>query len=319
MATELIKLVATLKKIKDKAKKQGLYNAQANYKALKDAYKTVLAGELKVIDALPDARESGVTGDTIKDFLRDPAFKKVFKAYDALVTDLDKAERVCYEMTTHGETIMFEINDLEQLIRKEYKDSKFPWLVDLNKDIADQKKKLSDSATIYDIMRDRDMHLYSTKFNKKVEALLAHAPKSDKPALSALPNDFEPEARSKEYKIIKTIVTRIDKTKTKIEMILKNSEAITHKTILVAEKEVKNIEELVDMISKKIDHVEKLIKTATAPVKKDGVAEDQTKLADMIKFNAMLNKDLTAAKQKMKAANDFVETEKAQMKTRLGG
>lgn len=317
MATEIIKFVSTLKKIKDKAKKQGLYAAQANYKALKDAYKAVLGGEQKVIDALPDARESGVTGNTLKDFQRDPAFKKVFKAYDLLVTELDSAEKVCYEMTTNGETIIFEINELEQTIRKEYKDSKIASIVDLLKDIGDQKKKLSDSATIYDISRDKDMHLYSTKFKKRVDALLEHAPKSDKQTLSALPADFEPEARSKEYKIIRTIQERITKMKTKIESVLKDQEKLSQKIILYAEKDVSNVEELVDMIDKKLKHVQKLIDSSKATVKKEGDATNETKLADMVKFVALVTKEHKTAAAKLNDVKRTVEDSKARLKENL--
>jgi hypothetical protein len=298
-------------------KKYSVKNVKDAYAALEATYKTVLKNELAVIDTLKEARENGVVGDDLKSFKNDKTFKAAFKIYDNSVTAIDQGCKLCIQMTTQAGFLKNDLANLKQEIEKDFKNTRDKDVLALIDSVVSQMKQMAFASDIYDATRDKKMHEYATKFDKHVQRLLEHAPKSDKPALSALPDDFEPESRSKEYKIIKTILTRIDKQAKKVKDILAKPEALNAKLILYAGKEIKLIEEFVEIIDKKVKHVEKLIATAQAPVKKEGDADNKTKLADMIKFNQMLGKDLKTAKQALADAEKLVADAKEKLKDSL--
>lgn len=266
MAEDFKKMRAAFDKM---AKKElsdfSLAESKKAYKALEDAYKVCLKFEDELIALLPGARANGVNGDDIRSFLRDPAFKKKYKEFDSAVDKIDAAEKRASTVVIQAG---FQHNDLKvqkNAISRAFPNSKDKEVLKLLKDIDESMKEMDAAAKVYEPRgRDKKMHEYATKFEKKIEKILELAPPSEKPEEYELPKELDGAAFDRAKKDVAKLEKDIEGAIAKIGAYIANAKPYSRGADRLVEKERNFIESTQKRLEKLVLDYDRLIKDIPA-------------------------------------------------------
>lgn len=274
-----------------------------DFKALVDAYNTCLKLEGELIALLPAARANGVNGDDIKSFLRDPAFKKKYKEWDAAVDVIDAAEKKAYQQTTQTGFLSNAVAMLKKDLAKNYPNSKDPAVIKLAKAMDDKIKEMNAASDAYlPAGRDKKMHEYSSKFEKKIEKILDLAPPSENPEEPKLPEKLDASALEQAKKDLATYRKTIDAAVKKMDSIIVNTTPYTRSADNLCEKE----RFIIDQTSKKFEKLvldyETLVKKVGAKAIKEASSGTRVDIEGFVTDIKKLSNDMKAVTGKALSA-----------------
>lgn len=239
MADDFKKMRAAYDKLAKKELKDfSLAECKKGYKELEDAHKACIKLEDELIKTLPGARSRGVNGDDVRSFLRDPAFKKVYKELDKAVDVIDAAEKKANSQSIQAEFLANDLTVQQRALLKAFPNSKDKDVLKLASDLAGSIKEMKSACDVY-IPRGRDkkMHEYATKFEKKIEKIIDLAPPAENPEEIELPKELDANAVEKAEKDIAKFQKDIDAGIAKIKAIVTNAKPYSRGADRLAEKE----------------------------------------------------------------------------------
>ena len=181
MAKEWDKFQATYKKLEPKLKIFDETNADKKSQVFRLAYANCSAGENNISDSMVTARENGVTGTELKDFLKDKGFLEAIKLHNVAVRDMDTGQKDYKAFCTEARPFADEIAALHKDIEKDLKGRKDK--SESKKDIEGLRDQLADDWKAVDTVAKRyasgmspAKENYVANYQKTINALLKQAP-----------------------------------------------------------------------------------------------------------------------------------------------
>ena len=181
MAKEWDKFQATYKKLEPKLKIFDETNADKKSQVFRLAYANCSAGENNISDSMVTAREKGVTGTELKDFLKDKGFQEAINLHNVAVRDMDTGQKDYKTFCTEARTFADEIAALHKDIEKDLKGRKDK--SESKKDIEGLRDQLADDWKAVDTVAKRyasgmspAKENYVANYQKTINALLKKAP-----------------------------------------------------------------------------------------------------------------------------------------------
>lgn len=266
MADDFKKMRAAYDKLAKKELKDfSLAECKKGYKALEDAYKACIKLEDELIKTLPGARSRGVNGDDVRSFLRDPEFKKAYKELDKAVDVIDAAEKKANSQSIQAEFLANDLTVQQRALLKVFASSKDKEVLKLRKDLEDSIKEMNAASDVY-IPRGRDkkMHEYATKFEKKIEKIIDLAPPAENPEEIELPKELDANAVEKAEKDVAKFQKDIDAGIAKIKAIVTNAKPYSKGADRLAEKERLIIESAHKRLQKLVLDYDSIVKKLSA-------------------------------------------------------
>lgn len=312
MANDLDKLRSQFENLEKRPLKEfSLANVQKHFKHFEDCYATCLKLEAELLETLPGARDRGVTGSDDKAFLRDPIFKKKYKEYNSAVDVIDKAEKEAFVHTTMTGSLVADLENLKRAIDKAYPKSKDMAVQLLHKLIDKRIAEMEKASDIYDVRgKHKKMREYSSKFQKKIDAIIDQAPPSDKPEELDLPKELEPKELDKAEKTAQAMLASIEKASKNIGDLIKKIEPFTRDADTAAKKEEAAIDANLAKLRSFVKRYTTLI-TKSLPKKAKG---DNDALIDIDKFKVSLEKILKDADAIDKKTTDALDKPRGTLK-----
>jgi len=292
MANDIEKFRDQFDKLERKELKDlNLAAIEKQFKHFEDCYAKCLKLEEELAETLPGARQRGINGTDVKSFSRDPIFKKKFKEYDSSVDDIDKAEKQAFILSTSSGASTASLVNLKKAIEKDFPKSKEKEVLLLLKVIERRIGELEKASDIYDVRgKHKKMREYSSKFDKKVQAIIDLAPPPEKPEEIELPKELDPRELDKAEKTATTMFGSIKTARKNVDAFNEAAEPYTPKV----ERECKKFEMLakanIEKLRKFVKHYEVLISKHIPKTPKRGtdekvvnVDEFKDKLLDILK------------------------------------
>jgi hypothetical protein len=292
MADDIAKFRDQFDKLEKKELKTlGLSAVEKQFKHFEDCYARCLKLEEELAETLPGARQRGINGTDVKSFSKDPIFKKKFKEYDSSVDDIDKAEKEAFILSTTSGASTATLENLKKAIEKAFPKSKDMQVQLLLKLIDKRIAEVEKSCAIYDVRgKHKKMREYSSKFDKKVQAIIDLAPPPEKPEEIELPKELDPKELDKAEKTANTMLGSIKTARKNVDAINEAGEPHSPKI----ERECKKFEMLakanIEKLRKFVKHYEVLISKHIPKTAKRGsdekvvnVDEFKDKLLDILK------------------------------------
>jgi hypothetical protein len=285
-------------------KNLGFSYVEKQFKEFEACYARCLKLEEELVELLPGARERGINGSDDKAFRKDPLFSKKYKEYDKSVDDIDKAEKEAFVLTNAAAASVADLGSLLTNIHKAFpksKDMKVQLLLKrIEKSISDLRK----ATDIYDVRgKHKKMREYSSKFDKKVAAIIDQAPPAENPSVD-LPDELGDKEMTAALKTADAINKSINECCKKIESILNAAVPYSSKADRLIIKQIQLIDLAEKRLRKQVDDYEELVKKLGGALKISLMLKAQKDYKgkfDVAQFMTDLKKATTEAK-KNKAA-----------------
>ncbi len=307
MADAFKKLQAEYDKFLPDLKTFSEKECEAKLKTFLDLYKKTVDEEEKVAATLKGARENGVAGDKVEDFKKDKGFKDAYKIYDKLLDELDKIQKTCIQMRNEAAMIGKNMALLDKQIDKDFKGSKELKVELLRKVLQKGMKDMQAASQLYDKKVDKTTDMYVTKWEKQVARILALAPPAPKPIGASLPDDLSDDKLVKIEKEMQVAAKKIDAF-CKKALALSKTKPFGEKAYLMAGKELKNTEPLLEVMKKTVDNYKKLLAANAKSIKEKEVQDKDNKVKETFpSIDRFVTKIETHFKNLTKFVNDTTE------------
>jgi hypothetical protein len=309
MASEIDKFRAQFDKLeRGDLKNLNLAYVTKQFDAFKDCHDKCLKLEAELADTLPGARKRGINGTDVKSFSRDPIFKKKFKEYDSSVDDIDKAEKEAFVLSTRSGAAIADLENLKRAINKALPKSNEKEVQLLLKVIEKRITELEKASSLYDVRgKHKKMREYSTKFDKKVQAIIDTAPPPDKPEEIELPKELDTKELDKARKTADAMFASIKTARKNVDAINAAGGPYTHKI----EQNARKFEALcttnLEKLRKFVKHYEALIAKHIPKKPKDR----NEKIVDVDEFKAELLTILKNAEAEDERVDDGLKKARA--------
>jgi len=181
MAKEWDKFQSTYKKIEPKLKIYTEANGAKKSAIFSNAYSNCSVGENNITDSMVTAREKGVTGTELKDFMKDKGFQEAMKLYTLAVNEMDAAQKDYGTFCTEARGVADEVALLHAAIEKDLKGRKDK--SESKKDIEGLRDQLAKDWKLLDAVAKRNTkntspakEKYVENYKKTIDELLKEAP-----------------------------------------------------------------------------------------------------------------------------------------------
>jgi hypothetical protein len=184
MAKELEKFKADLKKLDADIKAHSAERAAAAWQKLRMAKSNCDTGEDHMKESLVDAREEGVTGDTLADFMKSKSFAEAKKLLDVTVRDLVAELKSFDDFCTNAEKTALKVGTINTAIQKDLKG---------RKDKSESKKEIQAlQESTYEIYQElMKSNAFKDKPNKATRDYVANYAKTIKSIIETAPEEAQ--------------------------------------------------------------------------------------------------------------------------------
>jgi hypothetical protein len=311
MADDFKKMEAKFDKIEKKEMRE--YTVAKCKNALADliaAHRTCESIEEELIKLLPAARKNGVNGDDLRSFLRDAAFKKVYKELDKSVDTIDAAEKKLSTMTTQAAFLENDLKVQLNALSRAFPKSNDKSVVSLANNMKNAIDDLKAASGVYEPRgKHKKMREYATKFEKNVEKILDLAPPADKREEIELPKELDPSAIETAKKDIQKLRKEVLLGVKKVMSIIEAYKPYTNGADRLVKRDSGEVNKRIKVFEKLVLDYDKRIAGLTRDQLKAFHGNDKPDLKSFQSENKNISKEINGSVEKMiKAASDARKT-----------